>query len=100
MRPGRYLINNFTAFDGYAVTAPEEVRVVEVSRTQLFVRVIWDLRKNDQSWESLPELTKAVVESLDESTPTPQMAIHLMYPSPTTSNELPRPGVSFLTGQI
>jgi hypothetical protein len=85
MRPGRYLINNFKAFDGYTVSAPEEVRVVEVSRTQLFVRVIWDHGKQDQSWESLPELTNAVVEYLDEGQPPAQVPIQLLYPSVTTS---------------
>lgn len=89
MKPGRYLINNFTAADGYQVTAPDEIRVAEITASAVFVRVIWDVRGRDQSWEKREAVEKAVVEYLDE----PGLVSDPGYPSLTTADPVQIPGM-------
>ena len=91
MKLGRYLIQNFTAADGYAVTAPDEVRVAEVAPSGLYVRVVWDVTGRDQSWEHASALTASVLEYIDE----PDRSLDLAYPSLTTHQvETMQPGMA------
>lgn len=89
MKLGRYLIQNFTAADGYAVVAPDEIRVAEVAPSGQYVRVVWDVTGRDQSWERTSDLRPSVVEYIDE----PGRDLDLAYPSLTTHQvETMQPG--------